>query len=174
MRPAALLLCCAALPHLKRFVAAIPNGTKAVLPHLRRFVASLPTPPKRPRRCRVVGSILKSSGEDDPSADPSADHYAVLGVSCRASEARIKRAYKQRALRVHPDKNKDAVRMAYDEIGRKANRERYDVRELLRRGRSAGVQLREQLDESKLAAGQLWGYKVYAVAFWVLLRTLLA
>jgi len=78
--------------------------------------------------------------------------------------------------------------MAYDEIGRKANRERYDVerarreghgceslpRELLRRGRSAGVQLREQLDESKLAAGQLWGYKVYAVAFWVLLRTLLA
>lgn len=36
------------------------------------------------------------------------DHYAVLGVSCAASERDIKAAFRRLALLYHPDKNREA------------------------------------------------------------------
>jgi DnaJ family protein B protein 12 len=33
------------------------------------------------------------------------DYYAVLGVEKSASESDLKKAYKRRAMKVHPDKN---------------------------------------------------------------------
>jgi len=33
------------------------------------------------------------------------DYYELLGIAKDASEADIKRAYKKRAMKVHPDKN---------------------------------------------------------------------
>lgn len=36
------------------------------------------------------------------------DHYAVLGVSCAASEKDIKAAFRRLALLYHPDKNREA------------------------------------------------------------------
>ena len=35
------------------------------------------------------------------------DYYAVLGLSDGATEADIKNAYRQKALKYHPDRNKE-------------------------------------------------------------------
>ncbi|KAF2433208.1 heat shock protein DnaJ, partial [Tothia fuscella] len=66
------------------------------------------------------------------------DPYNALGLSKSATSAEIKKAYRQLALRLHPDKctdetqkatNIDAfhkVQQAYDLVGDEDNRARYD------------------------------------------------
>lgn len=53
------------------------------------------------------------------------DYYAVLGIPRSASEADLRRAYKEQALRHHPDKNYDRVAEATERF--KLISEAYDV-----------------------------------------------
>ena len=61
-------------------------------------------------------------------------HYKVLGIEKSASEAEIKRAYRKRSIKVHPDKNPapeaeeafKAVGLAYSTLMDPAKRETYD------------------------------------------------
>ena len=63
------------------------------------------------------------------------DYYEVLGVSKNASEDDIKRAYRRRAIKFHPDKNPDdpdaearfkEAAEAYDVLSDPEKRRRYD------------------------------------------------
>lgn len=66
---------------------------------------------------------------------PKRDYYEVLGVGRNAGEAEIKKAYRQMALKYHPDKNpgnkeaeekfKEAAE-AYEVLSDKEKRQRYD------------------------------------------------
>jgi len=55
-------------------------------------------------RCGIMGSPVANINSDD--------YYEVLGVARRASEQEIKTAYRQMALKFHPDKNPDDVEAA--------------------------------------------------------------
>lgn len=75
------------------------------------------------------------------------DLYAVLGVAKTASEAEIKSAYRKLARKYHPDLNKDnkeaaekfkEVSAAYDIIGDKEKRQKYDNNEIDADGRPTG------------------------------------
>ena len=53
------------------------------------------------------------------------DYYADLGVSKTASEAELKKAYRKLAMKWHPDKNKDNLKVAEEKF--KKISEAYDV-----------------------------------------------
>lgn len=63
------------------------------------------------------------------------DYYSILGVPSTASDAVIKRQYRQLALRYHPDKNSSAeaaliiqeINEAYDVLGDPQKRQEYDL-----------------------------------------------
>ena len=62
------------------------------------------------------------------------DYYAILGLSTTARDAEIKRAYRQLALRYHPDKNKSLeaagliqeINEAYDVLSNPEQKLLYD------------------------------------------------
>ena len=75
------------------------------------------------------------------------DLYSVLGVSKTASEAEIKSAYRKLARKYHPDLNKDnkeaaekfkEISAAYDIIGNKERRQKYDNNEIDAEGKPTG------------------------------------
>lgn len=80
----------------------------------------------------------------------SVDHYAVLGVSQSASQAEVKQAYRQLALKHHPDKAPKAelretaeglfkaVAQAYAVLSDASQRARYDSTVMMARFRRSG------------------------------------
>ena len=48
-----------------------------------------------------------AGGSKAPPKDPNLVHYSVLGLQPNASKADIKKAYRELALKFHPDKNSD-------------------------------------------------------------------
>ena len=65
---------------------------------------------------------------------PVNDHYAALGVASSASATAIKKAFRQQAALLHPDRNPAAnaaqrfraVQEAYEVLGEPSRREAYD------------------------------------------------
>ena len=73
--------------------------------------------------------------------------YHVLGVSKDATEAEIKSAYRKLARKYHPDVNKDSkeaadkfkeISCAYDILGNKEKRQKYDNNEIDAEGKPTG------------------------------------
>lgn len=75
------------------------------------------------------------------------DLYSVLGVAKNASESEIKSAYRKLARKYHPDLNKDnpnaaemfkEISAAYDILGDKDKRQKYDNNEIDAEGKPTG------------------------------------
>lgn len=87
----------------------------------------------------------------------TADHYAALGLSANATQADIKKAFRQKAAFFHPDRNDapdaavrfQAVQKAYEVLGDETSRQAYDDN-----------RRRNLLDDPLVTAQEIW--KTYA------------
>ncbi|HEU5315177.1 MAG TPA: DnaJ domain-containing protein [Chloroflexota bacterium] len=81
-----------------------------------------------------------------PEVGAAQDHYEVLGVSARASQAEIRSTFRRLARQYHPDVNPDpaaperfrAVAAAYEVLSDPARRAEYDARRARGDARSGG------------------------------------
>ncbi|KAJ8609874.1 hypothetical protein CTAYLR_007497 [Chrysophaeum taylorii] len=117
----------------------------------------------------VISDILKAHAEDDL--------YAVLRVRPTCSPKQLKKAYLNRARRVHPDVNSDMVHDAYEELASPEKRTNYD-RERAERAAQKREMARKRRTRmwtrvSNLARG-LWRYKLVVGLVYVVISTLLA
>ena len=58
------------------------------------------------------GGAGEEAEEPTEIISATTDLYAVLGVSCQASEDEIRAAYKKAAIKWHPDKNRHQEELA--------------------------------------------------------------
>ena len=71
----------------------------------------------------------------DPQKNQKRDFYEILGISKKASTEEIKKAYKQMALKYHPDRNKEEnatelfkeISEAYSVLSNEDTRKKYDL-----------------------------------------------
>lgn len=67
------------------------------------------------------GTATSSNSQQDAiiaSIMGASDHYEVLGVTKSATEVEIKKAYRRRAVRTHPDKLANSDRTAFDKVAK--------------------------------------------------------
>ena len=90
--------------------------------------------PKDPAAAAAASASASISFDEDDN------YYTILGVSEHASQAEVKRAYKERSLMFHPDKNQGSgestkkfqlVRRAYDTLLDPVQRFKYNERNRL-------------------------------------------
>ena len=76
--------------------ASSANSSRAASPPAPRRAPPPPPEPKKftPEQQKLAKEVLKCN-----------DYYAILGVSRDVNENDLKRAYKKKCLRLHPDKN---------------------------------------------------------------------
>ncbi|KAK7239110.1 hypothetical protein SO694_00027162 [Aureococcus anophagefferens] len=103
--------------------------------------------PKAPPRAATDDEILDETKH--------VDLYTVLGVSADATEAILKRAYRLRSLKYHPDKKGGStfafqrVREAFDTLSDPEKRRAYDLGEDIKKPAKGGDSESEYSDEEK-------------------------
>ncbi|KAM4613569.1 dnaJ homolog subfamily C member 14 isoform 1-T2 [Polymixia lowei] len=109
---------------------------------------STPESPGRAGRCqpgKELERLLALAQVPEEELDP----FTVLGVEVHATEAELKRAYRQLAVQVHPDKNKHprageafkVLRAAWDVVSNPETRREYELK------RMAATELSKSMNE---------------------------
>lgn len=127
------------------------SGRLAALPGWRYVIGGTQTPQRRrsvsfrapSHRCIVACQrsrihLLTMAGDDDLRAaaqSTAVDYYELLGITFESSETNLKKAYRQAALKYHPDKNPDKpdivqkfhlLQVAYDVLSQPEYKAIYD------------------------------------------------
>ncbi|XP_029007443.1 dnaJ homolog subfamily C member 14 [Betta splendens] len=113
-----------------------------------RIPSSTPESPSKPSRCQPgqeLERLLALAEVPEDELDP----FTVLGVEVHATEAELKKAYRQLAVQVHPDKNKHprageafkVLRAAWDIVSNQETRREYELK------RMAATELSKSMNE---------------------------